>query len=192
MVITIVAEDGSIGRKGDARTVLLIARFLAFFFQEIAGAEFRHLRTTITNRLHPKAARKGIDRLGTDAIQANAFLKRFGIVLAAGVDLRYALHHFAQRNTASEVTNIDMSILDGYFDRFAVTHDELVDTVIDDFLQEYVNAVVFRRAIAQLTDVHTGAGADVLFPVKRANAVLRVAVFRFLLFCHILNRLFQY
>ena len=46
------------------------------------------------------------------------------------------------------------------------THHVLVDAVVDDLLEQDVDAVVRRRAIALLADVHPGAEPHVLVPLE--------------------------
>jgi len=41
-------------------------------------------------------------------------------------------------------------------------HDEFVDRIVHDLLDEDVNAVVGLRAVAQLADIHAGAQTDML------------------------------
>ena len=56
------------------------------------------------------------------------------------------------------VVNVDFNLL-------ARTHDEFVDGVVDNFLDEHVNAVVRALSVAKFTDVHTGAQTDVFMPL---------------------------
>jgi hypothetical protein len=46
---------------------------------------------------------------------------------------------------------------EGDLDALAVAHDELVDGVVDDLLEQDVDAVVVVRAVAGAADVHAGA-----------------------------------
>ena len=65
------------------------------------------------------------------------------------------------------------------FDALASMHLELVDRVVDDLLQEYVDTIVVLSTIAQLTDVHTGAQAHVFHITQVAYVVVGI---RYLLF----------
>ena len=55
-----------------------------------------------------------------------------------------------------------------------MAHGVLVDAVVDDFLQQDVDAVIGIFSITQLADVHPRAHADVLLPIKAPNVVFRV------------------
>ena len=57
-------------------------------------------------------------------------------------------------------------------------HDEFVDRIVDDLLDEDVNAVVGLGAVAQLADIHAGAQTDMLPRRKRNDGVVAVAVVR--------------
>jgi len=76
------------------------------------------------------------------------------VVLGAGVDARDALDDFAERDAPPVVAHGDNAIRDGDEHLFPVAHNELVDRVIDDFLEEHVDPVVIVRAIPDSPDVH--------------------------------------
>jgi hypothetical protein len=59
---------------------------------------------------------------------------------------------------------------DGYFNIFSMTHGKLIDTVINDLLDQNINTIIVRRAIAQFPDIHTRAKPDVFLPVERPDA----------------------
>ena len=53
-------------------------------------------------------------------------------------------------------------------------HFELVDTVVNDFFEEDIDSVFGVRAIAQPTDVHTGACAHMFHVAQVADVVVSV------------------
>jgi hypothetical protein len=57
------------------------------------------------------------------------------------------------------------------FDLATVAHDELVDGIVDHFFEKNVNPVVGRRAVAELTDVHSGPQANVFARLERADVL---------------------
>ena len=59
--------------------------------------------------------------------------------------------------------------MDVDFDAFAKPFVELVNAVVDAFLQQDVNAVFGVGTVAQASDVHAGAGADVFRVFQMTN-----------------------
>ncbi len=59
----------------------------------------------------------------------------------------------------------------------AVAHDEFVNGVINDLLEQDVAAVVVMGAVADAADVHAGAQADMFQGGKRLDLALVVNVF---------------
>ena len=53
-------------------------------------------------------------------------------------------------------------VLDVYLDALTGVHFKLVDRVVDDLLEQHVDAVLGQCTVAQATDVHARACADVL------------------------------
>ncbi len=83
------------------------------------------------------------------------------VVLAAGVDLGDALDHLAERDAAAVVAHRDGLAVARDLDAAAGAHDEFVDRVVDDLLEQHVDAVVGVGAVADPADVHAGAQPDV-------------------------------
>ena len=118
-----------------------------------------------------------VDRLGADAVQADAELENVVVIFRTGVDLRNALDDFAQRNAASEIAHGDCAVFDGDLNFLSVAHDEFVDRVIDHFLHQNVATVVVVGAVPDAPDVHAGAQADVLQRGERLDFAFVVNVF---------------
>ena len=55
-------------------------------------------------------------------------------------------------------------VFDVYDNLLAGTHHEFVDGIVDNFLDQHVNAVVGTVAVAELADVHTRTFADMFVP----------------------------
>ena len=99
---------------------------------------------------------EGIDSFQTYTIQTYAFLERFAVVLATCVQLAHSIHHLALRNASTIITNTHSeTVLDGHLNTVSSTHLELVDTVINSFFQQNIDAIVSLRAIAQAANIHT-------------------------------------
>ena len=106
---------------------------------------------------------EGVHRLHTHTVQTHALLESLGVVLAAGVQHGHGFYEFAQGDAASVVTDAAAQLVgDAYFDAFSGAHLELVDTVVDDFLEEHVDAVLGMGTVTQSAYVHAGAGTHVL------------------------------
>lgn len=106
--------------------------------------------------------RKRVDGLGADAVEPYAELEDIVVVFGAGVDDRDALDDFAEGNAAPVVADLDPPLVDLDVDLLATAHDELIDCVVDDLLEQYIDAVVRVSTRADPTDVHAGPQADVL------------------------------
>ena len=63
-----------------------------------------------------------------------------------------------------------------------MSHEVLIDAVVDDFLEQNVNPIIGTGAIAQLADVHPWPEPDVLLPIKRPDVALSITLFP--LVCH--------
>ena len=71
-----------------------------------------------------------------------------------------------------DVQNGKLLVMD--VDLLAITHDEFVDAVVENFFEEDVDAVVGRGSVAELADVHPGAHADMLAPIERSDVFLGI------------------
>ena len=134
----------------------------AGIFDKFALMEGGAAGAVVTERLDDEIERKGINGFGADTVQTYRLVESFVIVLTAGVDDRDGVREFAQRYAASVVADGNGLVNHLHFDEFAFFHAELVDGVIDCFFDEDVDTVVGVRSVAQLTDIHTGAEADML------------------------------
>ncbi len=134
---------------------------------EHALGELERLGFSIAPGLDLEKVGQCVDRLDTDAVETHGFLEGLAVILRTGVDLCGAVEKFAKRNSAAEIAHLDAAFLvDLDLDLLAVAHDVLVDGVVDGLLEQDVEAVVGRGAVAELADIHAGAHADVLAPVE--------------------------
>ena len=96
-------------------------------------------------------------------------LEHVVVELAAGVDLAHAVDDLAEGDAAAVVADGDHGVLlAADLDDLALAHDELVDAVVDDFLQENVDAVHAgwsRRRAARCTCPCAGGCA----PARRGS-----------------------
>ena len=104
---------------------------------------------------------KRVDGLRAHPVEADAELEDLVVVLRPGVDHRNAVHQLALRDAASVVPHGDLAAVNADFDAASVPHDELINRVVNDFLEEDVDAVVGMRAVAEPPDVHARTEADV-------------------------------
>lgn len=101
-------------------------------------------------------------------------MEGFGIVLTTGVDFGYTIDDLSKWNSTSPISDGYALIVDGDFDAFTIAHDVFVDGVVNDFFHQHVDAIVGGGAIAQFTNVHPWAQADVLFPVQTSDFVFGI------------------
>lgn len=161
---TEILENACIRFEIDLGTVLFGRILFAFFADKLALAEFGFLHAAVAETFDDKLGRKGVHRLGTHTVQAHGLLEGFGVVLTTGVNLRYAVDDLAERNAAAKVAHAGAMVFDVYDNLLAGTHHEFVDGIVDNFLDQHVNAVVGTVAVAELADVHTRTFADMFVP----------------------------
>ena len=91
---------------------------------------------------HQEILRQRIDRFGAHPIKSDAELEHVIVILGAGINLRDAINHLAQRNAAPEIPHRNGSILDRNLHFLAIAHDEFIDRVVDHLFQKDVAAVI--------------------------------------------------
>ena len=126
-----------------------------------------------------KVFRQRIHRLCADAVEADAELENVVVIFRAGVDLGNAVHDFAERNAAAKIPHRHAIAVEADVDFLAVAHDEFINGIVHDFLEQHVAAVVRMRARADAPDIHAGAEADVLERGKSFNFAFVVNCFWF-------------
>ena len=161
----------------DERPVLFAGVAFALLHQQAAG-EHRGLGAAVAEGGDREAGGQGVHRLGAHAVQAHRELEHLGVVLGAGIDHGHALHHLAQWNAAAVVAHPAEAVLtDVDVDALAKAHDVLVDRVVQDLLEQDVDAVVRVGTVAEATDVHARPLADVLQRTERLDLGFVVGVF---------------
>ena len=162
LVVRVVGEDLRVRSEGDQCAVGLIRRTRLRPPLLDATLEGRAGHLAITAAGDREAGREGVDGLRTDAVQSHGELEGLAVVLGSSVYYGDALDDLAKRNASAEVAHADHVVQQRDHDPAAGTHDELVDRVVYDFLEEYVDAVVDIAAVAQASDVHARAQPDML------------------------------
>ena len=156
-----ILEDLGIWRKNDFGSIrfVLLSSFFGFEFplSEICGEEL-----TFAIAGNCKLGGKRIHGLGPNAVQANAELEYVIVVLGASIDARNAFNHLTERDTASEITYADAIALDRDINLPAVSHDELVHSIVDRLFEQNINAIIIVGTVAEPPDVHAGAHSNVL------------------------------
>ena len=168
---TVILENVGIRFKVNFGTVLFCRSAFLVVLHQNAAAEFSLLHAAVAETLDDELRGEGVHGLCTHTIQTDGLLESFGIVLTTRVDLRYAVDDLAERNATAVVAYACRVVVDINFNLLARTHDEFVDGVVDNFLDEHINAVVRALSVAELTDVHAGAEADMFMPFEGLDAV---------------------
>ena len=163
----VLPEHVGIGSEGNAGPVhlgrLLV---LAILGHDVAALELDPTSLAIAKSLNVEVVRKRIDRLYAHPIEPDGLLEGLRVVLGSRIDLRGASHQFLQWNAATVVAH-DYGLAIAFdLDGLAETHDELVDAVVDDLLEQDVNPIVLGGTVPQLANVHAGTKPDVLLPVQ--------------------------
>ena len=96
-----------------------------------------------------------IDGLHTDTIQADGLLEGLGVVLTTGIEHTDGLNHLTLRNATTIVSYADTEmILHRNLDAVAGIHLKFIDGVVDDLLQQHVDAVLGKRTVTQSSNIH--------------------------------------
>ncbi len=164
-----------VGDEADERSVLLVGGDDGRF-QEVAPRKACVGALAVAVGGYVEFHRHGIHGLGTHAVHTHALLEVGVVELAARVELGRGVHHFIKRNAAAIVPHRHRLVLDGDVDALAEAHGELVDGVVDDFLQEHIDAVSLTVTVAQPADIHTGAPAYMFVPFQGLDGIIVIAV----------------
>ena len=161
VVEVVFAKDVLIGQKLDVRAVGLVGRSALLLLFQFAALKEHFGAPTVAVGADDEVGRKRVDGLGADAVEPHAELEDVVVVFGTGVDDRDALDDFAEGNAAAVVADLDSPLVDLDVDLLATAHDELINGIVDDLLEQYVDAIVGIGTRAEPTDVHAGPQADV-------------------------------
>ena len=142
------------------QTVLLLG--LAFSFaDQLAALENRLCVLPVAYGDDSKLSGECIDGLGAHAVETHGELEHVVVVLGPGVNDADTLDHLAKRNSTAEIPNPDL--VSGYLDPYGrpEAHDELVNGIVYDLLEQYVDPVVQIAAVTDAANVHAGTKTDV-------------------------------
>ena len=173
-VVGVGAEHLLVHAERDQRAVALLHAALPAVALLDALREGDRAGLAVAHRTGGELARKHVDGLDAHAVQTDGLLEGRTAVLAAGIHLADGRRERFERNAAPVVAHRDHVVDHRDLDLLAGAHDELVDRVVDDLLDEHVDAVVGLRTVAQLADIHAGAQADVLARSEGYDRVVAV------------------
>ena len=170
----VVLEEFGVGLEVDVRAVFLLAvRF--GIADECAAFEYGFVHTSVAVAACDEAAAEGVDGFQTYAVHTYGSGEYGGVVLTARVEFRHGVYQFAQGDAASVVAHFGGAVVgDIHLNTLAETFVELVDRVVDGFLEQDVYTIFGVRAITEAADVHTGAAADMLHALKGADILFGI------------------
>ena len=90
-------ENLRVRLEADERAVRLVRGLALLLVLELALLEGGLDEFAFAKAADKELLRERVDRLGADAVEADAELEDVIVVFGAGVDLGNAIHHFAQR-----------------------------------------------------------------------------------------------
>ena len=174
--LKVEAGEEAFGRpEGDFGAVRFAGLAFGLVFQNPAG-EFRSHALAIAAGDDRERLGQGVDGFQADAVQADGAGERLGnavaagVKFAAGVDFRHAVDDTVQGDAAAIIPHLDQSVvLDSDLDALAGANREFINAVVNDFLEQDIDAVVLVIAVAETADIHTGAGLDVLKGIEAAD-----------------------
>jgi len=109
---------------------------------------------------HEKIGGECIHCFGANTIEAHTKLEYVVVIFCTGVNFGYAVDNFTEWNAASEVADIYHIIFNAYVDSFAMSHDKFIDSVVDDFFDEDIDAIVIVRSRTGSPNIHTCSQAN--------------------------------
>ena len=168
----VAAEDLRIGLEHHLRAVALVRPALRLL-DDRAALEAHLGVAAVAHGAGLETRGEGVDGLGADAVHADGELEDVVVELAARVHVGDAGLELAERDAAAVVAAGDDAAVERDLHALAEARDEFVDRVVDDFLEEHVDAVVVVVAVAEAADVHAGPQSDVF---ERGELLDRVLV----------------
>ena len=174
VVERIVLEQGVVRLKEDVGTILVLGRLRVVALKLTTLKDERpHLSFTIAPDL--ETGTEGIDGLHAHTVQTHTFLEGLSIVFTTGIQYRYGLHKLTLRDATAIVTYRDAQVvLDIHLDAVTGIHLKLIDRVVDDLLEQDVDAVLRQVAIAQSSYIHARTCPNMLHVRQVSDVVIRI------------------
>ena len=170
-----VVDEQRIVRFEEDKGSVVLFGVLRHVGLQVSFGECGDTHFTVTVAAYFKTRAQCVDGFHTDTVQSDAFLKCLAVVFTTRVQYAYGFYQFSLGDASSVVAYADAEVLfNGNFDFLTGLHLELVDTVVNDFFEEDIDSVFGVRAIAQPTDVHTGACAHMFHVAQVADVVVSV------------------
>ena len=137
----IMKEECVVGLEEDIGTILVLCTLSDITRHDASlKGSLAHLAVTIA--LHLEVGAQGVDGLHADTIQTHRLLEGLRIVFTTRIQHRYSLDQLSLRNTTPIVAHGNPQVLiDVHFNPVTGLHLKLVDGIVDDFLQQHVDAV---------------------------------------------------
>ena len=168
----VLAEHLLVREEFDQGAVLLLGGFL-LLFHEFALAEQGPMAEPVPVGAHVEFFREGIHRLGTHTVEAYGLLECLVVEFASGVEYAHCLHNRAERNPSAEVTHAHMAVFaDVDLNLLAEAHRVFVYSVVHDFLQKHIDAIVLTPSVSESSDVHSRPHPDVGHAFQSPDIVL--------------------
>ena len=173
-VKSVIEEESRIGLEENVRAVLFF-RLAAAVVDEFSAFEGGFSELSVAAGAGHKAAREGIDSFQTHPVQSDRGCVLIVVVLTAGVQLRNGGNQTTEGNAAAVVADRSREFVRDFdFDFLTETLVELVDRVVDALFEQHINTIFGMRSVAEASDIHTGAHANVGHVVEVANGVFAV------------------
>ena len=182
-IVAILTENLLINAEADKCTILLVYATLPAVGKLQTLGKSNRMCLAITHRARRKLAREHIHSLHTHTIQTYGLLEGIALVLTTRIHLAHGCRQRLERDTTTIVSHRHDIILDGNLNSVACAHNKLVNRVIDRLLNQNVDTIIRLRAITQLTDVHTGAQAQMLSRRQGFDGIVIVCHLRCVIFC---------
>src|SRR5437879_883345 len=111
-------KDVRVGLEADESAIGLVG-FALFLIFDFALFESGFDELALAMAANEEILGEGVYGFGADSVEADTELEDVVVVFGAGVNLRDAIHDFAEGDAASEIADGDGLFLDGDMDLFA-------------------------------------------------------------------------
>ena len=175
-VVGIFAENLLVDAVRDERAVLLVDAALPPVAHFETLGEGHRTGLAVADRTGRKLFGKHVHGLDAHTVQAHGLLEGVASVLAARVHLPDGRRERLEGDAAAVVAHRNDVVGQRDVDLPARAHDEFVDRVVHDLLDQHVERLVGLRTVAHHADVHAGAQADVLPRREGHDGVVAVIV----------------
>ena len=112
----------------------------------------------------------------THTIESHTLLESFRVVLSTRIEYTHSFHQFPLWDASSIVAHSNSQIIFNiYLYPIARFHFELINRVVQNLFQEYINAVLWQLSVAQSTNVHAWTSTHMLHIRQVTDVIIGIS-----------------